>query len=112
MRVLLFVCLFVANCTTTKKSIPTYIKNTTKPITYKSKYTLGECVKFNKEAMRKKGLKTDGTIMFIRGFQEHPVKHTMEYLVLIDHHKMDKPYEFTAVIKVFDADTDKVPCKT
>lgn len=104
MKSLLTICLFLVNCSTTQAVV--------KKPTYQPKYTTGECVRFNKEVMRKKGKKVDGTVMFIRGFKKHPTKHTWEYVVLIDHPRMDKPYEFTAVIKVFDADTDKVLCKS
>lgn len=72
------------------------------------KYSAGDCVRFNKQEMKKQGKKTDGTPMFVLGFQREPLP--IRYVVVIKHPRLDQPVQFTAMIKVFDRDTDKIEC--
>lgn len=76
------------------------------------KYTSGDCAVFNEAKANAKGKHTDGTIMFILGYMrgDPRVNAPFKYAIIMKHPKMDEPTKFTAVIKVFDEDTDKVPC--
>ncbi len=115
MKKLLVLFLFLCSCATSNdvlavKPTETIVASKEEP---KRKYKAGDCAKFNKAAMAKKTKqKVDGTIMFILGAKrDRPGENVaVKYVVIMQHPRMKEPVEFTANIKVFDADTDKVEC--
>lgn len=92
-------------CSTTDDLLPTRSQAYGEKL---HKYRSGDCVRFNETQMKKQGKTTDGTPMFVLGFQREPMP--IRYVVVMKHSRIDQPVQFTAVIKVFDRDTDKIEC--
>lgn len=98
------ICLFVIGCSHTD-----YNDSYGYPAATPGKYIANDCVRFNEKEMKKQGKRTDGTPMKIIGYRRS-TDGQLKYLVSIHHKRIDRPVEFTAVIKVFDRDTDKIEC--
>lgn len=114
MKKFLILLAFLTGCATTNHDVlpkPEPVAEVAKPAPA-YKYRPGDCVRFNAKKMAAKGLKSDGTIMFILGVKraDPKVNKPELYVALIKHKRIKEPTEFTAFVKVFDRDTDKVAC--